>query len=353
MSKLQLVLIIFINFFSLHFIFAQPSFLTQYERDALSLNPALTGIYQGEHRLSVNYINGHDELFEIVDHGTISLSYDTRIQLTQKNALGLGFNATISNHPNKRFEKRYGFNFLTSFIKTISNTNSKKHIISGGVNLGMQYENQRSVPNFFTPLNSTVDDINIALELMSPNSLWGLNFSFGLNWKFVNSKKFSFNSGLGLNKILNIYFVEKFNIDLIEHLNQNNSEYESIIYYDVNDSRNTNLFLYANVEIKQSEVFSFLPSAMVAVNGDKIQYFLRAPLQFGFREDKIVRSIQAGYGAIFFQLNNYSNEFLDHMVNASIEFFDFDIGIAYRTNKSAYYNPATWEISYVKIFKSK
>ena len=72
---------VFIYFLSIHFIVAQDIHLSQYHFDRLMVNPALTGIFNGNRQVSLIH---KQQYFSVpVDYLTFSGSYDTKFLKTQ------------------------------------------------------------------------------------------------------------------------------------------------------------------------------------------------------------------------------------------------------------------------------
>ncbi|MDE3253327.1 MAG: PorP/SprF family type IX secretion system membrane protein [Bacteroidota bacterium] len=69
--------------FCCHFVLAQDPHFSQYFSSPLSFNPALTGYFEGDHRLSINFRNQWANISDPYTTGT--LSYDTKIM---KNRIG-------------------------------------------------------------------------------------------------------------------------------------------------------------------------------------------------------------------------------------------------------------------------
>src|SRR5688572_22122553 len=72
---------VLIYFLSIHFISAQDIHLSQYHFDRLMVNPALTGIFNGNRQVSLIH---KQQYFSVpVDYLTFSGSYDTKFLKTQ------------------------------------------------------------------------------------------------------------------------------------------------------------------------------------------------------------------------------------------------------------------------------
>src|SRR5687767_7129021 len=72
---------VFIYFLSIHFIVAQDIHLSQYHFDRLMVNPALTGIFNGNRQVALLH---KQQYFSVpVDYLTFSGSYDTKFLKTQ------------------------------------------------------------------------------------------------------------------------------------------------------------------------------------------------------------------------------------------------------------------------------
>ncbi len=72
---------------------AQDARFSQIQASPLQLNPALTGIYRGDYRLSINYRELYASILGDEPYRTMAAGFDSRIPVAGKDYLGLGFTA--------------------------------------------------------------------------------------------------------------------------------------------------------------------------------------------------------------------------------------------------------------------
>ena len=131
-SILVLILIAFLSFD----LVAQDIHFSQFENTPLALNPALTGMYNGNHRLLATYRDQWSNLLGGDAYRTASISYDAKVRLSDKDYLGLG----ISGIADKAGALDYGTEqskYLASYVRRVGKDSTRFSTISFGVDLAI------------------------------------------------------------------------------------------------------------------------------------------------------------------------------------------------------------------------
>ena len=221
---------------------AQDIHFSQFEQSPLNLNPAQTGLFDGEYRFVGNHRNQWSSI--TVPYVTFSASFDARVtQLNMKRAfLGVG----LLFNTDKAGDGNFGTNqiILSLAYHRVMN-NDSTFIISVGGNFGY---NQHSVDYnafyFGNQYNGSQFDHNISNnEYFSQDNLYYFDFSLGLNIMYEFDNHYKLNAGIGfmhLNSPQKSFYGNtdselpnkyNFNVGLDIPIKQKHSIIPSIVYY--------------------------------------------------------------------------------------------------------------------------
>lgn len=193
MEKFYILLIVVMIVFLGNQADAQDIHLTQYDHSFRITNPALTGLFDGEHRLEGNFRRQWKQV--PVDYITFSGSYDANVQpKNSENSLfgyGLGINYDRAGYSKLSL---LDINLLGSYSHFLS----KNHILTAGLNAGfnqrsfrgddlswdLQYQNGRYDENL--PSGENMDNMSILF----------FNVAAGVNYRYQTQKN-SLNLGGG------------------------------------------------------------------------------------------------------------------------------------------------------------
>lgn len=98
---------------------AQDPRFSQIQASPLQLNPALTGIYKGSYRLSMNYRELYASILGDTPYRTFAASFDSRVPVSNRDYAGLGFSALRDQAGIGNFSRSMA-HLSASFIKQLN-----------------------------------------------------------------------------------------------------------------------------------------------------------------------------------------------------------------------------------------
>jgi type IX secretion system PorP/SprF family membrane protein len=180
---------------SFHFIAAQDIHLSQYHFDRLMVNPALTGIFNGNRQVSLIH---KQQYFSVpVDYLTFSGSYDTKFLKTQ-NQKGF-FSAGVLFNYDQAGDSKLSLGSLTvngSYTRAIT----RSFFITGGAYIGggQRRFSDDSDLRWDNQWNGTVYDPNLPSgESFSRTSFFFFDAGAGLNLRLQGRDRTKIDVGLG------------------------------------------------------------------------------------------------------------------------------------------------------------
>ncbi len=186
---------VFIYFLSIHFIAAQDIHLSQYHFDRLQINPALTGIFNGNKQVVVLH---RQQYFSVpVDYLTFSGSYDMKFLKTQ-NQPGF-FSAGILFNYDKAGDSELalgGLNLNGSYTRAIT----RSFFVGAGAYLGVGHRsfNNGSNLRWDEQWTGTVYDPTLpSNENFSSTNFVFLDVGAGLNLRLQGKDRTKIDIGLG------------------------------------------------------------------------------------------------------------------------------------------------------------
>jgi type IX secretion system PorP/SprF family membrane protein len=159
---------------------------TQFEQSPLTLNPSLSGVFNGNLRTLLNYKAYRSKTTDLIESNTASASIDKSFKLGE-NFIGFGFIGQIDRLSNYFSQSTKGGVSL-SYIKLIGTS----HLLSIGQNIN--FIDRVNEPSF-TVIETNQDSTNLKTNLSY------FNFTSGLYWLTHFQNRNSINLGLALRNI--------------------------------------------------------------------------------------------------------------------------------------------------------
>lgn len=172
---------------------AQDLHYSQFYNSPLNINPALTGIFNGDQRINVSYRNQWK--FVPVNWTTFSIAYDRKHYLSnEKHFLGFGGNLNYDRQGDSKLTLT-GINLAASYTRKLT----ENHLLSGGVIIGFSSRG-------FNTSNLTWDKQWDGVSF-NPNAPNGENFNFqrvnlletaaGINYRLQKTSRTFVDVGVG------------------------------------------------------------------------------------------------------------------------------------------------------------
>ena len=301
---------------------AQDIHFSQFEQSPLNLNPAQTGLFDGDYRFAGNHRNQWSSI--TVPYVTFSASADARVtQFKMKKAfLGVG----LLFNTDKAGDGNFGTNQITLSLAyhRVINADST-FIVSVGGNLGY---NQNSVDynNFYfgNQYNGSQFDSNISNdEFFSQDNLHYFDFSLGVNTMYEFENHYKLNIGIAF-----------------MHLNSPEKS-----FYDNDESELPNKYnFHSSIDIPIKEKHSIVPSIVYYRQGTFNELYLGGKFRYALK-DVNFRNVYAGIwtragDAAIFMLG--------------MDYKSWNFGISYDVNysklKTVSNGQGGYEISLIYIF---
>ena len=310
---------------------AQDVKFSQFENSPLYLNPALTGIFNGEHRVLLNYRNQGADILRGDSYQATALSYDTQIILSESDYFGLGINGI--------YEKAGALELGTK--QALISSSYRRRIISDSIihhflAVGMQY----GVVNRHVDLTDArwasqhdgsggFDPTDPPGEINDTEFVHG-DFSAGLLWESILGNRSSFRLGIAMH-----------------HLNKAN-----ISFLDNDSNLTIRTSIHGSAEAKLSSKISLLPSFLHLSQGLHDLTMVGFSGRLYFNREHLSNFIQIGAWKWF--RSNSSN--LDtYTFSGMLRLENFIIGISYDHFTTKFTGAdrlwQAYEISFGYIFK--
>lgn len=296
-------------------IFAQDIHFSQFFHAPLFLNPALTGIYNGNHRGIINY---KDQWRSVASpYKTFAGSYDTRFMYTNEDQFGIGA-AFFSDGAGDLKMGTNQFNVLASYQKQLTPEMGFSFGIQGGVGQtslkggpslqqwGSQYDGTAYNPNLPSGEVNTID-----------NFMFG-DFSAGALWQYGFTENY-----ITANDQFNIQFGVAY-----DHINRPKYSF----YTDKKERIYSKLVFHGSSEIGISNTnLSLIPQVVYMSQGPNSELNIGSMFKFELQEaSKHTMWIKAAFGSIgaFYRAKDA------FVAIAKIEFSGYAFGISYDVNTS-------------------
>ena len=260
--------IISLLLFSILSLSAQDKHFTQFYASPLTLNPALTGAFDGKYRLGAIY---RDQWRNVLDqpYTTFAASVDVRFDLTLDNrykdafAVGLLFyNDRVS-----------GIDFSTNQIALSGAFHKgldydKKQFLSLGVQAGLAQRNINYEQLLFDDQFNSVDGFTLdTQEDLPENNFAFSDFSVGLNYTYTPKRRTSFFVGAAMHHIFQ----------------------PQVTFYDIeNENGDSRLFAkysgQLSAQLPVSSLVSLSPRFLFAVQGPHVEINTGMNVRFQFND---------------------------------------------------------------------
>ena len=269
----------FTFFFVINFVFltqlalAQDFHFSQFENSLINLNPALSGIYNGQHRLLLNYKNQSFNLLKSDGYRTVSVSYDTRFKVSKKTFLGVGANF-INDRAGALDFGSDQYKLTTSCVHNFSKDPKAPQFISFGLDFGVS---QRSVDLTNAQWPSQHDgnggfDPNLSGGTLKNNNFVHPDLGIGVVWE----------KSMGNNNAIRIGFA-------MHHINR------AKVSFIGSDARlNTKYTAHASGEIKIKQRLALLPSVLFLSQGSLKQLMAGSSARLYFNPKSTLKYLQVG-----------------------------------------------------------
>ncbi len=314
MKKAAICLIILTQIFRLS---AQDIHFSQFNETPLLINPALTGFFEGNHRISLNYKNQWRSINN--SYNTYALSYDARIGKHQHSksgflAIGGNFSNDVSGDLN-----------LTNLVGNIDIAYhlkiSDEQLISAGLYGGF---GQRSIESGSAQWG-TQYDVSTGYDASLPsNETFGsqnfsyADFGFGLNWSMNhNSTNMSSNDGFKANEGFSVSHVNRPDFSFL-----------------TNTSERMNMRITAHAKALiglSSSNTALVPMLMIQFQGTQSEFLPGMMVRYTLREQSkytgFINDAYLSFGGLY----RTSDAII---INSMIELNDFAIGLSYDINVS-------------------
>lgn len=326
MKKLAFLVVLFYSTILFYHLEAQDASFSQFDNAPMILNPAMTGMYNGNHRILVNYRDQWSNILRGDSYKSASLSYDARITLSDKEFIGLGINA-ISD---KAGALDYGTDqtvFLASYRRLLSYDSSSSHMVGFGIGYGIvnrhvdltnaRWASQHDGNGGFDPTlgpdySTIITEFNHA------------DLSIGLVWESILGKRSSFKLGFAMH-----------------HINRAN------VSFFGNDEKLTIRYnFHGSAEIGINSRISILPSFLHLAQGQFDKTMIGASGRLYFKPEDSSKSIQIGVWK-WFQNEIISNSGLDtYTFSALLRMNRFKIGFSYDHSSYDFNGGVTFDHAY-------
>lgn len=218
---------------------SQDVIFSQFENAPLYLNSALTGNYDDQGRVYLNYRRQWATALKSGAHRSGSLGLDSKIAVGKKRSVGYG----ISTFLDRAGEVNFGtnqFNLHSSLIQKIGNVEKAHHSIALGVKLG------------FSRLRIIEDGTNY------------IDISPGIVWSYFSNARFSFQVGSS-----------------IDHINRPNISFSQTGTFRLYGRFN----LHGNIEIPILKKISVVPSFLFSRQGPHEQLTFGSDCKYLFKSN--------------------------------------------------------------------
>jgi len=306
--------------FAMHLLFAlslnsQDIVFTQFNQSPLTLNPALTGIFDGTVRASINYRNQWSSVLRGDSYKSYSASVDSHFKIG-KNIYGFG----ATGWRDRAGELRTGtaqVRLSFSFIRTIGKSEETSHYISIGQDVGLvQKSIDLTAARWPSQAEPPVDEpIWELVELKEFNTEFlHLDMATGISWMTKLNGHNGFTFGISMH-----------------HLNRPN-----ISFYErgVIEKLSSRLNIHGNGEIELSKTLSLMPSFVYYKQGIHSAFQLGSGVKIYLNQEKNPYQIEFGTHARFGNriTGGIENNAVIGVINCVFEISSIGLSYDYVTN---------------------
>ncbi len=195
------ILLLLLCCFMIQFLQSQDIHFTQFYNAPLTLNPALAGDLEKNHRINLNYRNQYSEVLRGDAYNAYNLSYDKKVSLKNGNALGMGFSSFADRAGELNFGTNQG-HLSIAYHKRLGSDTLAKHILSFAVEYGIverkvdltnaRWPSQHDGNGGFCPTCPEPQGPSFNPDFLHSD------INIGLNWSSKISSSFSFAIGTAI-----------------------------------------------------------------------------------------------------------------------------------------------------------
>jgi type IX secretion system PorP/SprF family membrane protein len=255
--------LIIIIIFSIHS-FSQDIHFSQFYNSPLIINPALTGNIDEEYRAGLNYRNQGKSI--TIPYKTYSIFFDTelRTNFLRRSKIGIGGLFYNDNAGDGNLQNSTGMLF-SSFTKGFNRYNT--FLATIGFSVGFLNRNVNfSELTFDNQWNGTIFDPSISSdEPYVRNSVFAVNFNFGMLISYALSRKIKAMLGSSLN-----------------HINKPN-----VSFYESDNRLDQKFIFHGKVLVEINESVSISPGFMYSMQGINYEALFGSNISFGENDLKI------------------------------------------------------------------
>ncbi|MCH8902569.1 MAG: PorP/SprF family type IX secretion system membrane protein [Bacteroidetes bacterium] len=303
--------ITFLSLCIFHFAFlsgsAQDIHFSQFTASPLNINPAMTGVFNGDYRVIANYRNQWGSVI-VNSFDTRALSADFSLF---KGKMGKDFvGAGLSIFSDKAGASQYGTLQISGSLSYNKALNSfANQYLSMGIQMGYA---QRSINFSNLQFGSQYDgqqfDPNITSGEGFGSGYSFLDFSSGLLWYYFINSRLNVYSGVSL-----------------AHINRPNQSFFS----NTSDRLYSRIAVQAGSEIKTNSNFSYLPAVLLLRQGPSQEIDLGTYVKYEVDAAKATAFYVGAWGRL-------ASPFADAlMFSTKIDYRGFSLGISYDVNVSS------------------
>lgn len=296
---------------------AQDPRFSQFYTTPQLVNPALTGVFDGEYRININYRTQWNSILNKSAFTTYAAGGDYRYNVADNDYAGFGATVLKQNSGVGDLSRTQG-HLNGSYIKQLGGGGygGPDYYLAAGAQLGFgQFSTNWGKYWFSKQYDDNTQTVNKGLssgENGNSTSNTYFDFGVGLLWYAVFDEKTS------------IYFGGS-----IAHLNSP----EISFYNDSNEKLYNRSTLHGGGEFKLSPYLSLLPAAYFMIQGPSKELVAGSNIRYS-NNDWQEFSIRAGAWARVNNRLDKFNNFESTIVNLSFEFERYLLGLSYDINTS-------------------
>ncbi len=319
---------------------AQDPRFAQFYASPLNLNPAMTGVFEGQFRVVANYRELYGSILGNEPFRTLSASFDTRHELNRTTHAGFGVNLLRDAAGVSNFNRQTGA-VSASLMKQLSGSRyrSGSQFLIAGAQLGVGQQDINWNKLWFS---NQYDEVNGAINFNDPSgeafvensSNMYLDFNAGALWYALFDERQS------------IYFGAA-----IHHLNNPN-----IAFLDQQSRLPSRWVVHMGGELPLNNELSILPAIAVMGQGQSMSTTAGANFRYTNRE---WRELAMRVGAWAHVVNRLESGFSMDAITATaiLELEEWNLGFSYDITTSSLINAnngrGAFEVSLIYIHPAK
>lgn len=305
--------LLLLSFFFSEILYAQDIHFSQFYAAPLQLNPAYTGVFNGNIRTVLNYRNQWQS-FSPYNTFAGSLDFNFGQNMLKHDLFGVGVSFFSDKAGDSEFSTTQG-NVSLSYIKTLGNKYSRNYLTVGFQGGFAQRSINPANLTFGSQYNGYAYDGTIESgETIALNSFTFLDLGAGLSWLYVPKNGINFYAGLAYH-----------------HLNEPDQS-----FYGTGDYLYMRTSVNAGAQIPLNDYFDILPAFLVQIQGPHYEFMGGLHLKYNM-ETKASQDQALSFGLWHrMGLDELSNYQIDaSVISLRYEIFGLSAGLSYDINISA------------------